>query len=136
MGRGNAVVAALLRSPLHGMLSGSTAVVRYSAPRSGRLIDTPVQYARHGDGVVILVGRPEGKRWWRALRGEHELDVLVQGRWLPMRERAVLGAEEPGSVAPLLDAYLARFPKAARAVPGDTREAQVRAAVVVHCRPR
>ncbi len=136
MGRGNAVVAALLRSPLHRILSGSTAVVRYTGPRSGRQIETPVQYARHGDGLVILVGRHDTKRWWRSFREERDLDVLVQRAWLPMRGRAVVGEDEPEVLAPLLDAYLARFPKAARAVPGDTPEARARAAVVVRCRTR
>ena len=36
----NAAVGMLLRSPLHAVLSGSTALIRYTARRSGRTITT------------------------------------------------------------------------------------------------
>ena len=133
---GNRIVGALLRSPLHRVLSGSTDLVRFTGRRSGRTIITPTQYARLGDDVVILVGRPATKTWWRNFLDDRELDVLVRGRWLPMTGRAVIGAADPERVAPLLDAYLARFPRAAATLGDGTTEARARQAVVVWCRPR
>jgi hypothetical protein len=133
---GNRVVRAILTSPVHGLLSRSTDLVRYTAPRTGREIVTPTQYARHGEDFVILVARPETKTWWRNFRTERNLDLLVRRRWRPMVARAVRGADEPGVVAALLDAYLARFPRAARALEGSTFDEVVRSAVVVWCRPR
>jgi hypothetical protein len=62
--------------------------------------------------------------------------VLVQGCGLAMTGRAVIGAEEPEVIAPLLDAYLERFPKVAKQLDADSREAQVKQAVVVWCWPR
>jgi len=50
--------------------------------------------------------------------------------------RAIVGTDEPETVAPLLDTYLARFPKAGRLLGGDDRQAQVRNAVIVWCRQR
>jgi hypothetical protein len=136
MGVGNTFVAALLSSPLHGLLSGSTDLVRYTGRRSERQFTTPTQYVRLDDDLLILVGRPEAKTWWRNFREERDLDVLLQGRWRPMRGRAVIGADEPETIGPLLDVYLQRFPKAARALDGATPEARARGAVVVRCRSR
>jgi hypothetical protein len=135
MSIGNTFVSALLRSPVHGLLSGSVDLVRYRGRRSGREITTPTQYAEDGNDVLILAGRPETKSWWRNFRDDHDVDVLVRGTWRSMIGRALLGARDPETVAPLLDIYLARFPKAARTL-GDDPDARVAHAVVVRCRDR
>ena len=132
----NRFVSALLRSPLHRLLSGSTDVIRYRGRRSNRSISTPTQYVRDGDDIVILVARPETKTWWRNFRAGREVQVLLQGRWTSMTAQSVLGSEQPDRIGPLLDAYLSRFPKASRALGGGTNEDLVARAVVVHCRPR
>jgi F420H(2)-dependent quinone reductase len=134
MSLGNQIVSLLLRSPLHRLLSGSMDVVRYTGRRSGRQFSTPTQYVQRGDDIIVLVGRPETKTWWRTFRTEHDIDVLVRGRWLPMKGRAVVGADEPDTVAPLLNAYLERFPKAIRALDGDDADDRARRAVVIWCR--
>lgn len=136
MGLAGSFVASLLDSPLHRVLSGSTDLVRYTGRRSGRQFTTPTQYAWREDDLLILVGRPETKTWWRNFREDRDLDVLVQGRWLPMTARAVIGADEPAAIGPLLEAYLRRFPKAVRALDGDTPEDRARQAVMIRCRPR
>lgn len=136
MGIGSSVVAGLLRSPFHAVLSGTTDLIRYTGRRSGRRITTPTQYALRGDEVVIFVGRPETKTWWRNFRSEGEVEVLLRRRWVPMTARAIVGEDEPEVVAPLLDAYLARYPRAVRLLGGATAEDRARAAVLVWCRPR
>ena len=133
---GNRIVAAVLGSPLHRVLSGSTDLVRYTGRRTGRVVTTPTQYARQGNDVVILVGKPATKTWWRNFRDERELEVLLQGTWAPMVARAVIGADEPDTIGPLLNAYLKRFPRAARALGAGSPEERARRAVVVWCRPR
>lgn len=135
MSIGNAVVSRILRSPLHGIMSSSTDLVRYTGRRSGRTITTPTQYARDGDDVVILVGRPDTKRWWRNFIGGEDLDLLLAGTWRPMRGEALAGTERPAEVAPLLERYLDRFPRAVTALDGETPQDRVRHAVVVRCRP-
>lgn len=132
----NAVVGGLLRSPLHRLLSGSTDLVRYTGRRSGRRVTTPTQYARRGDDVIILVGDPEAKTWWRNFETIHDIDVLLQRRWIPMAARAVVGADEPKTIAPLLEVYLQRFPSAARTLGNGSDEDRFRRAVIVWCRPR
>lgn len=137
MSFGNRVVCTLLASPAHRLMSGSTDVIRYRGRRSGTTFTTPTQYATLDDGLVILVGRPDTKTWWRNFRGDGDLDVLVAGDWRPMVGRAVVATEEPETVAPLLDAYVRRFPKAARLIDRTTGTAgQDGRVVVVWCRPR
>ncbi len=117
-------------------MSGSTGLVRYAGRTTNRTITTPVQYAKHGDGLVILVAKPDTKAWWRNFRTAHAIDVLVQGSWRPMIGRVVDGRVQPELAVPLLDAYLLRFPKAARLFSGATREELAREAIFVACEPR
>lgn len=120
-------VSRLLRSPFHGLLSGSTDLIRYKGRRFGREITTPTQYANCGDDVLILVGRPETKTWWCNFRSERDLDVLVRGQWSPMTALAVVGADGADAILPLLDAYLTRFPRAQRTL-GDGTPRRARTA--------
>lgn len=136
MGFANSIVGAVLRSRLHRLLSGSTALLAYDGRRSGRRIVLPTQYARHGDDVVILVGRPETKRWWRNFEEPRDLDVLVAGEWLQMTGEAFSGADLSHVADPLLGAYLDRFPRASKALGSGTDEERRARAVLVRCRPR
>ena len=134
----NKFVRWLLGSPLHFLLSGSVCVVEYRGRMTGRRIATPTQYVCDGDNVIILVGSPQRKVWWRNFNTEdgHDVDLLVQREWLPMRGRAIVGAEEPEAISPLLTTYFQRFPKAARSLGGDAADAAADRAVVVWARPR
>ena len=67
---GNRALRALLRSPLHGPLSGRLALITVTGRESGRQFTIPVGYTRRGNVIEIAVGWPERKRWWRNLRGE------------------------------------------------------------------
>ena len=100
------------------------------------MFETPTQYAVRGDGLVIVVGHPESKTWWRNFIEPADIDVRVAGRWRRMTGRVVRGELDPETAGPLLEAYLARFPRAERALAGSTHDERVRSAVVVWCRPR
>jgi len=127
----NRAVQLLLTSPLRRILSRSTALIRYTGPKSGQVHLTPVQYARYGDGVVIAVARSETKTWWRSFRHGHALEVLVDGTWFAMTGRVVDPVEQPDEAAPLLEAYRARFPRAAPMLtPTGTERTEL-----VWCRP-
>jgi F420H(2)-dependent quinone reductase len=109
-------------------------LVRYLGRRSGETFITPTMYAAHGDGIVIFVGTPERKTWWRNFRGGRNLEVLLDGRWVPMFGELVVGADNADRIAPLLASYLRRYPKFARRLPRGAAEAG--SAIVVWCRPR
>jgi len=131
---GDRGLSLLLRSPLHPVLSGSFDLVRYLGRRSGATFTTPTQYASRNGGIIIMVGTPERKQWWRNFRGGHDLEVLLRGQWVPMRGTAIVGAEDPDAIAPLLASYLACLPKVTRRLPDGATDP--REAVVVWCRPR
>ena len=136
MGFANSIVGVVLRSPAHRLLSGSTDLLAYDGRRSGRRIVLPTQYARSVDDIVILVGRPDTKRWWHNFAEPWDVDVLVAGEWRTMVGEAVVGADDPETAAPLLASYLARFPKAAKVLGDGTETERLALAVLVRCRPR
>ncbi len=133
MSFGNACVSTLLRSPFHRLMSGSTDLIRYLGRRTDREITLPTQYAKCGADIVIMVAGSDNKTWWQNFRDERDVDVLIQGRWLPMTGRVVVGADDPAGIGPLLDAYLTRFPRAQRTLGAGTHEDRARRAVVVRC---
>ena len=133
-GIGNTIVGTILESPLHPVLSGSTVLVKYRGTRTGDEYVTPVQYADAHHGLVVLVGEPDTKTWWRNFTDMQTIQVLLRGDWVPMTAHALNGDEEPDAVTPLLRSYSKRFPKAVAALPGDDLDQRVRSAVVVWLR--
>lgn len=133
-GVGNKVVGAILKSPLHPVLSGSTVLVKYRGTRTGKEYATPVQYADAHHGLVVLVGRPDTKTWWRNFTEMQTIQVLLRGDWVPMTAHTLRGDEDPEAVTPLLRSYSKRFPKAVGDLAGDGPDDKVRSAVVVWLR--
>lgn len=135
MALSNSVVEKILTSPAHRILSGSTVLIRYQGRRTGATYTTPVQYADAHVGLVVLVGKPDTKTWWRNFTDMGQLQVLLAGTWVPMTAHALRGSEDPEAVEPLLRSYAIRFPKVVKSLDGDTLEERVRGAVVVWLRP-
>jgi hypothetical protein len=76
----NPVVRAVLSSPLHPLLSRGLALITVTGVRTGRRYTFPVAYRRDGDRVLVGVGAPERKRWWRNLREGGRVELLIRGR--------------------------------------------------------
>jgi len=67
----NAVAAKLIDVPLVGnVVRRNLVVISYVGRRSGKTFTTPVNYRRVGDEVVIHVGLPGAKTWWRNFLGD------------------------------------------------------------------
>jgi len=64
----NPVMTALLRSPLHGIASGTIALLHFRGRKSGREFVTPLSYTRENETVRLLSAH--STRWWMNLRGE------------------------------------------------------------------
>jgi hypothetical protein len=131
----NSFVEKILTSPAHRILSGSTILVRYQGRRTGTEYTTPVQFADAHVGLVVLVGKPETKTWWRNFTDMGQIKVLRAGTWVPMTAHALRGVYDPEAVEPLLRSYALRFPKVAKSLDGNTLDERVRGAVVVWLRP-
>ena len=117
---GNPFVRALLRSRLHGLLSGSLLLVTYSGRRSGRTFTIPVLYAEAGSELVVYVGRSREKVWWRNLRGGAPVRVRLRGHELAGTATVVVGDPD------LRETYLARFPRATKSLEADPSPVFVR----------
>lgn len=53
--------------------------LRFTGTRAGKPVVLPVMYAQRGDQLVVLVGGPDGKRWWRNFRKPQPVWVLLRG---------------------------------------------------------
>jgi hypothetical protein len=135
MGGANAVVETVLKSPLHRIMSGKMALIRYQGVHSGAEYTLPVQYADSHNGLVVVVGQSGEKTWWRNFTTMGQAKVLLAGTWVPMTAHALLGSEDPEAVTPLLRTYATRFPKIVKSLDGDTLEERVAGAVIVWLRP-
>jgi len=63
----NPVVGTLLRSPVHRLASRRLILLTVTGRRSGVDHTFPVGYRRTGDQLLVEVGWPERKVWWRNL---------------------------------------------------------------------
>jgi hypothetical protein len=62
------------------VIGRSMVLLRYTA-RDGRVIVLPVQAARSGMRMVVLVGAAGSKRWWRHFIARSALSVSVGRQW-------------------------------------------------------
>lgn len=97
-------VRALLRSPLHGALSGRLLLVTVVGRRTGTVYTHPVGYVLDDDGA-ILVGSAAG--WRRNLRPQERVRLRLRGR--DRLASAEVIRDEAG-VTPLYRTILSRNP--------------------------
>lgn len=76
----NPVVRAVLRSPLHGILSRRLMLIEVRGRRTGRMHTFPVGYVRDGDTLHVLVGDYRTKTWWRNFEGGAPARLTLRGR--------------------------------------------------------
>ncbi len=73
---GNAFPALILRSPLHGLMSGRYAIIEFTGRKTGRRYATPIAYLRNGDRVLLSTD----SRWHRNLVGGAPVGLRLGGR--------------------------------------------------------
>jgi len=109
---GNSFIKFILRSPLHGLLSNNTMLITVTGRKTGRLITTPVNYAR--DNNVLWIISKRDRKWWRNLRGGAPVYLILRGK------KDVKGFAEvildPEMVVPKLAHYIRRIPYSARSL--------------------
>ncbi len=106
---GNGFMRGLLRSPLHGLLSGSMLLIGVTGRKTGRVYVTPVNYLPDGDELLIVSLR--SRTWWRNARSG-AVALRLRGADVPGQARVI---EDEAGVAAQMTAYLRRAPKLARA---------------------
>ena len=78
--------------------------------RTGDSHVTPTQYAEMPDGtVVVAVGRPDSKTWWRNFRRPHPVDLLIRGTWHHGTGHARWRHDDLAGVDAALDAFSTKY---------------------------
>ena len=96
-GRANPVMARLLRSPLHPLLSSRILVLRFEGRRTGRAYRVPVT-CYPADGGALNVLTSADVLWWRNLDGGAPASALYRGREREARVEIVRGVDAPAEV--------------------------------------
>lgn len=74
----NGLAVALMDVPVvGGLIRRGMVEIRYVGRKSGKTFETPVGYRRSGEEIVIPVGMPDKKNWWRNFLGEGGSITLV-----------------------------------------------------------
>jgi hypothetical protein len=87
----NPFVCALLRSPLHRLVSGRLLLLTYTGRKSGRAHTIPLGYTRLGDDLLVFTHHA----WWRNLRGGAPVTLRLDGRLAAGRAEVV---DDPAAV--------------------------------------
>jgi len=83
----NPVIKAILRSPLHPLLSKMLMTLTFTGRKTGKQYTIPVGYQREGERLIVFSHHP----WWKNLRGGAPVTVRLQGE------------ERPGWAEPVTD---------------------------------
>lgn len=103
----NPFVVALLRSPLHGLLSTQVMLLTFTGRKTGKNYTIPVEYSGEGDVLTVW----SGHRWPANLRGGAPVELRLRGRRRTARAEVVDDRDE---LLTEVDRYVARYgPKGA-----------------------
>jgi hypothetical protein len=114
------LIGAILRSPMHGLLSRKLMLLTVIGRHTGRRFTFPVEYVSDGRHVTVVAGAAASKIWWLNLTRTSPVVVRIRGRDRNGIARP-LGADKAG----LLEGSPIRSPGTARAAPnpGARRQA-------------
>src|SRR5689334_16423977 len=82
----NPLIAALLRSPLHRLMSANLLLLTYVGRKSGQRRSLPLSYIVVADRLYLCT---RSSRWWRSWRPGAAVEVDLRGRRLGMHPRVV-----------------------------------------------
>ena len=73
----NPIVKTVLKSPIHSALSNNTLLMSFAGRKSGKSYEVPISYARDSDQFLCFTAQEN--QWWRNLRGDVDVQLLVAG---------------------------------------------------------
>ncbi len=109
--RAKPLVAAILRSPLHPLLSFGLMLISFEGRKTGRRYTFPVGYQQNGETITVLASRARRKSWWRNFREPAPVEVLVRGRRLTGEGRVLAG--DSAEFRDAVEATFRRLPRLA-----------------------
>lgn len=113
---GNPIVSAILRSPLHRLLSRRVMLITVAGRRTGTRYTLPVAYVSQPGTLDVLIVDKDLKVWWRNLEGCAPVELLLQGRIIRARAEALTFERDPMSFIVALRNYAASNRRSAQAV--------------------
>ena len=108
LSRLNPLIGALLRSPLHPLLSPGLLLLTITGRKTRRRYSIPVGYQRDGDDLFVMVSEARHKQWWRNYYEPALVSVRLRGR--ERTGRAELVAPGSDGFRALAESTLARVP--------------------------
>jgi hypothetical protein len=109
MQTGNALTTAILRSPLHWVISKNSLLLALTGSRRGHTFTFPVNYFQGGD--ILYITSLRNRTWWRHLRGGAPVKVRFAGRDMYVRGNLV---EDGTAVLENLKPFFQHRPEIAR----------------------
>ena len=109
--RAKPLVTAILRSPLHPLLSFGLMLISFEGRKTGRRYTFPVGYQQSGRAITVLASRARRKGWWRNFREPHPVELLVRGRRLAGEGRVLAG--DSAEFREAVEATFRRLPRLA-----------------------
>ncbi len=102
----NLVMITTLRSPLHGLFSGSILAMRYTGVKSGSRLTVPARFHRAGDSLQVVTSKDT--RWWPNFVEPRAAEALVGGSWQNVQITAI--PDNPNLTGPVMRAMWAAHP--------------------------
>ena len=103
----NPVMGALLKSPLHGLLSDSLMLITFTGRKSKRQFTTPVRYLPVDDAIQCFTS-PD-TQWWKNMRDGAQVTLRIKNEEKSCR--AIVIENDPDQIKEKLIHYLAVFPQ-------------------------
>jgi F420H(2)-dependent quinone reductase len=100
---GNRLVALLLRSRLHPLVSRRLTLITVTGRRTGAEHTFPVAYHESAERLTIPVLWPERKLWWRNLRDAAPVRLRLRGANRTGQAHALIDDSDGTTVEVLLD---------------------------------
>ena len=104
--RANPLVTAILSSRLHWLLSSGLLLITVTGRRSGRRYTIPVGYHESDGAIVVFVGEPSTKNWWRNYHARATVELRHRGKTIA--GRAVVVPRDSAEYRRLADAVFRR----------------------------
>jgi hypothetical protein len=92
--RSNPLVLRILRSRFHWLLSSGLLLLTVTGRKSGRRYTIPVGYHEADGAIIVFVGEPATKKWWRNYRTPAPVELLHRSRRIAGIAR-VISNDEP-----------------------------------------
>ena len=91
--RSNTLVERILRSRFHWLLSTGLLLLTVTGRKSGRRYSIPVGYHESDGTIIVFVGEPATKKWWRNYREPGRIELLHRSKRLAGTARVVASSD-------------------------------------------